>query len=393
MTRSYLVPIVLLAACSSTGTITVSNYSLRPVHVAINATDSGENIVLDRAVKLEPGAKKLDKDGKALMRDDGTPQVTPTEWHDSYTLPRKSKVKITYTPVGTQAKFNEPAAPVPNASSFSKSFAFDSARDFDSAATVDQLKALGEQIGGDNNVKDLLKLVDIEPMLTSLLIGKVDVKGRFQGQVISLGPPPKLAGRQADTVRNVTMMNRAIAMDVKVAVPIFGSIATQLSNSDFYKVLSEVRHYQYANTYSIADALQKASKEKLAELQMALKNDTSAQAYYIQEMHVIPMAAFSITRGTEIKGSADAAIASVLTSSGAYTFSQSDENLVGLEGDVVNIKYAPYGKHDDLLTAVNDLLKGKQPKEQLALQPIPLDLKPDALQTLMRAHQSMSKTR
>lgn len=326
----------------------------------VDATDADERAVLHQAYIVPPATKKKNADGAEI--------IEKGELEKTFTLERKSKIKMTYIPEGSKAVFTAAQVIVPDSDyPLVEQRELTNVRQYDEAYSVEQLKQLAQQIGAYDFNKQ--KLVDVIPFLGRIFISTPNEKAEpTVHDTIELAKV-SLEHREPDIIRNSIVTQGKVTADLSLSVPIYGSLARNMETNSFYNLVWEVKHYPYTNSFMPSKELNTAEQSDLESLLMSLENNSHASAYFIYSMHVIPSAVFSMAKGQGLSGEINTAIASVFTSSGGYSFNQSDERYSTLSDDVLKITYRKVAEREKLIKWLQAKLKKPSAPPEPALLP------------------------
>lgn len=392
--RDFIASVLLigLTACHPVTMVNLrlSNPSLIPVNIEATNVDAEEHPLRYESKALAAATIKMGPDNKPILGPDGQPEVVPAvatlSWSD---IRRMSKIKVQYYPTISTARvtLDPPLYVHDSKQPFNTDVSVGRLGIFDATASESTILELGKNMGGGNS-ELAERLVDILPLLGSAIIATfaVDANKRETAEVHGSIPLQQVKYEYATPIelRSSTTTNRSIVARASVSIPVYGSIASSMSNASVYNMAWSIKHSPYLNSaFNVGDALETATLKDLKRMKNLLSANPNATLAVIHRMHVIESASFGLTQGKSLTATGSAAIASVFTASGSYSFNLSDETYVTLPSLVLNVEYQKQGDRQTTITLIDELIKAKQlptPTPTPAAPPVVKELKQKLLE-------------
>lgn len=365
-TMGLMVVALGLTGCPARPVLTkvfVANYLPRTVQVKVTALDTDQNIVASPSVIVGPARPAvIGPDGGVLVesvpgiRDGGL----------EFEVAKKGRIRYEYTPVGTSSSMPLPEDSVPNDSSrpYIIEKLIPETPSFDSAGSYRQLEQLAEELGAQGQPV-VGRLVDFIPRLSAAIV--VDAKGELK-DLVQLSSPPEIKFSPPFTVLRTVLLDKSLATKIKVAVPVYGSIDTSITDSSLYKATVEIKHTPFENPFELASSLLNAEDVKLQAIQGAMAQHADCAVRVIRGFRYVESAVFAVEQGIKFNGSTNLAVASVLTADAVYTFSKSQQSINTLAQAVFNFRYSEWK-----CAAVNALIDAKLKKKPLTAPKATID--------------------
>lgn len=344
--------------------IAVQNYVPMAVQVKVTALDTEQNIVASPSIVVPAATAVRAPDGGVVLQPDGRPQLVPGVPDGGpieFKVEAKGRIRFEYTPVGTNSSMPLPEDNVPNDDSqpFKITKLVPTITPFDSAGTYADLERIAETMGAKNQPL-VGRLVDYLPRLSAAIV--IDSQSKII-DLVQLATPPEFKFSAPMTVTRTVLLNKSLITNIKVAVPLYGSVESAFSDASLYKATVDVKHFPYENPFELSTSMQSADQVKLKALKAVIDANTGCKVRVIRGFRFIDAAVFALQRGTKRSASADSAVSSVLTSDAVYAFANEESSVNSLTQVVLNVDYSEW-TCASVLTLLNAHLTGKltQPK-------------------------------
>jgi hypothetical protein len=261
-------------------------------------------------------------------------------------------IKIKYNPAESNTKFTLDPIQIPdNNSDVNQTIPLTGLTLYDVNDNKKRLVSLGTDLKFDS-LTVFTRLVDVKQQLGTLVIGK---KENNKLIIVDLIPLKNIdiTYDRTSTLQESTVIEKSIVSQLKVAVPIYGSVEAMMSNSDLNQVKWEISYYPFLNNTSFSQLVVDLDITNKSSLLKKLKlNDTSLSVFLLRSFDVIESGIFSITSGTKINTEGNAAIASVFTASAAYAFKSDDSKFVSIPNKAYNLSYEKWQTVGQLIQSI-----------------------------------------
>ena len=259
-------------------------------------------------------------------------------------------IKIKYKVNGNGAEYTIDPLDVPKSNdNLVRVFDLSGFSNFDPNTDKTKFIELGHQLNLTEST-EFTRLVDLIPQLGSLVVGKMVDKKLTNVDYIPITnvkyefTPPSIIDESKFT-------QKSVMTDLSVTIPIYGSIASSMTNDAIYSVRYNVSYYPYNNSAQISPIINSWDSDKKKALLANLRLlDKGLYVYILRKFDVLEQATFSITDGTKIELAGSASIAAISTLSGSYIFNAQKSKSISIPSKGYNLIYDPWISVDDLIT-------------------------------------------
>jgi len=263
-------------------------------------------------------------------------------------------IKIKYTPTESNTKYTlDPIQVRNNNTDLNQSVTLTGLTLYDVNDNKRRLISLGTDLKFDSSTV-FTRLIDVKQQLGTLIIGK---KVNNKLVIVDLIPLKNIdiTYDRTSTLQELTVIEKSVFSQLKVAVPIYGSVEAMMSTSDLNQVKWEISYYPFLNNTSFSQLVVDLDITNKSALLKKLKlNDTSLSVFLLRSFDVIESGIFSITSGTKINTEGNAAIASVFTASAAYAFRSDDSKFVSIPNKAYNLSYEKWQNVGQLIQSIEN---------------------------------------
>jgi len=248
-------------------------------------------------------------------------------------------VKIKYHPTESNTKFTLDPIQVPNSKvDLNQSIALSGLTLYDVNDNKKRLISLGTDLKFDSTTT-FTRLIDVKQQLGSLVIGK-----RENNKLIIIDVIPlkniDITYDKTSRVQESTVIEKSVVSNLKIAVPIYGSVEAMMSNSDLNQVKWDISYYPFLSNASFSQLVTDLDViNKSALINKLRTNDNTLEIFILRSFDVIESGIFSVTTGTKINTEGNAAIASVFTANAAYAFKSEESKFVSIPNQAYNLSY------------------------------------------------------
>lgn len=343
--------ICLLALNSSDGQIkanlTIRNSIKTDMNVIVESYDRKGNLKVNESFIVEKSE---------VIKD----EIKPTIKVFSTKGYKGGNIKIKYNPTESNTKFTLDPIQVPNNNTeLNQSITLSGLVLYDVNDNKQRLISVGTDLKFDS-ATSFTRLLDVKKQLGSLILGTKENNRIIIKDVIPLADID-ITYERTSTIQESSVLEKSIVSQLKVAVPIYGSVEAMMSSSDLNQVKWEISFYPFLSDASFSNMIVGMDVENKKALLSKLKlNDTTLSIFILRSFDVIESGIFSITNGTKINTEGNAAIASVFTSNGAYAFKSEDSKFVSIPNKAYNLGYEKW-------QTVGTLIKNLESKIQTLL--------------------------
>jgi hypothetical protein len=327
-------------------TVTFKNYIETDVTVNVESYTKKGKLKVNESVSIGKGIK-----------DQKPTEIIPTDKIYITKGYKGGNIKMKYHPTKSNTKYTIEPIIIPNSNDdLNIVEPLTGLVMYDANDSKLRLKQLGTDLKFDSSTI-LCRLVDIRPLLGGLIIGSVvngilDIKDYIQIEKC------EIPNDKASIIQETTYTEKSIVSGLKLSVPIYGSIESNMSNSDLCLVKCDILYFPYKNTVSIASLITSLDAVNRTALISKLKLQPSNQNIYIlRSFDVIESGIFSTTNGTKITSDGNAAIASVFTADAAYAFKSEDSKFYSIPNKAYNLEYELWQTVSDLLLKLENNVK------------------------------------
>lgn len=319
-------------------TLTFKNYIETDVTVNIESYTKKGKLMVNESASIEKG-----------IRDKNTKKVTPTARVYVTKGYKGGNIKIKYYPTESNSRFTIEPIIVPDLKEeLKRELPLTGLIMYDADDNKKRLIQLGTDLKLDS-ATILYRLVDIKPLLGSLIIGKLEHDTLKIKDYILLEKCDILIDKPT-ILQEATITEKSIISSLKLSVPVYGSLETNMSNSDLCLIKWDVSHYPFTSSINISSLIVSLDQSKRTSLINSLRLEPSdLDIYILKGFDVIESGIFSTTNGTKITTDGNAAIASVFTANAAYAFKSEDSKFYSIPNKVYNVKYEKWQSVSDLL--------------------------------------------
>jgi hypothetical protein len=341
-----LTSLILLATSTSVlaqvkANLTIRNYIKTDMTVNIESYDSRGNLKVNESFIV-------DKSTSINNVISPTTKVLVTKGY------KNGNIKIKYNPTESNTKFTLDPIQVPNSNAdLNQSIPLTGLTLYDVNDNRKQLVSLGTDLKFDTSTT-FTRLIDVKQQLGSLVIGKKENNKLIISDIIPL-KDIDIKYDRTSTIEESTIIEKSVISELKVAVPIYGSIESKMSNSDLHQVKWEISYYPFINNTSFSELVVDLDINNKTSLLRKLRlNDPTLGVFILRGFDVIESGIFSITNGTKVNTEGNAAIASVFTASAAYAFKSEDSKFVSIPNKAYNLGYEKWQTVSELIQNIEN---------------------------------------
>lgn len=316
--------------------LTIVNYIKTDMSVSIESYDKKGNLKVNESFIAN----------KAIANND---IITPTTKVFTTKGYKGGNIKIKYNPTESNTKFTLDPIQVPdNNNDLNQSIPLTGLVLYDVNDNKQRLVSVGTDLKF-NSTTSFTRLIDVKQQLGSLIIGKKENEKLIVVEVIPLKNIDITYDRPS-LLQETTVIEKSVVSQLKVAVPIYGSIEAMMSNSDLNQIKWEISYYPFFNNTSFSQLITELDVVNKRALVNKLKlNDPSLSVFFLRNFDVIESGVFSITNGTKINTEGNAAIASVFTANAAYAFKAENSKFVSIPNKAYNLSYEKWQTVNELI--------------------------------------------
>jgi hypothetical protein len=325
--------------------LTIRNYIKSDMTVYLESYDNKGNLKVNESYIVD----------KSTAAQNGITPTTKLVVAKGY---KGGNIKIKYNPTESNTKFTLDPIQIPNNSSdVNQTIPLTGLTLYDINDNKKRLVSLGTDLKFDSSTV-FTRLIDVKQQLGTLIIGK---KENNKLVIVDLIPLKNIdiTYDRTSTLQESTVIEKSVVSQLKVAVPIYGSVEAMMSNSDLNQVKWEISYYPFLNNTSFSQLVVDLDFVNKSALLKKLKlNDTTLSVFILRGFDVIESGIFSITSGTKVNTEGNAAIASVFTASAAYAFKSDDSKFVSIPNKAYNLSYEKWQTVGELIKSIENKMLG-----------------------------------
>lgn len=346
MKKATLIAIISVIAMNTLlaqvkANLTIRNYIKSDITVYLESYDSKGNLKVNESFIV-------DKSGAIQNTITPTTKLVVTKGY------KGGNIKIKYNPTESNTKFTLDPIQIPNNNSdINQAITLTGLTLYDINDNKKRLVALGTDLKFESSTV-FTRLIDVKQQLGTLIIGK---KENSKLVIVDLIPLKNIdiTYDRTSTLTESTVIEKSVVSQLKIAVPIYGSVEAMMSNSDLNQVKWEISYYPFLNNTSFSQLVVDLDVINKSALLKKLKlNDTTLSVFLLRGFDVIESGIFSITSGTKINTEGNAAIASVFTASAAYAFKSDDSKFVSIPNKAYNLSYEKWQTVGELIKSIEN---------------------------------------
>jgi hypothetical protein len=335
---TILIPLILSTTLTAQvkANLTIRNYIKTDMMVYLESYDSKGNLKVNESFIVD----------KSLVTDGVVSPTTKVFTTKGY---KGGNIKIKYNPAESNTKFTLDPIQVPNNNSdLNQSVALTGLALYDVNDNKKRLISLGTDLKFDSTTT-FTRLIDVKQQLGSLVIGK-----RINNKLVIIDVIPlkniDITYDKTSRIQETTVIEKSVVSNLKVAVPIYGSVEAMMSNSDLNQVKWDISYYPFLSNASFSQLVTDLDViNKTALIKKLKTNDTALEIFILRSFDVIESGIFSVTTGTKINIEGNAAIASVFTANAAYAFKSEDSKFVSIPNQAYNLGYVKWQTVGELI--------------------------------------------
>ncbi len=191
--------------------------------------------------------------------------------------------------------------------------------------------------------------------------------GSFSSRVQHLTYPSTSNTSAAD-------VSRDLEAKISASAPVYGKLSTYTGTSEIYKFNFDMHGFGMvpkveADGWSYATALNALSQPIKDHLCTALSSNPGNRLLYVNTMYVIQAATFDYQDSQKLSAGANVDVGSVVTASGAYTYTNTKRDTQSYQTSVINISGVTW-KPGELAICPSQhtfAFTGQQPSDKLVL--------------------------
>jgi len=282
-----------------------------------------------------------------------TSSITPFEKKIVTKAYKGGNIKIKYSPTESNARYNLDPIPVPNSNNvLNQIIPLSGLALYNPTENKQRLLSIGTNLKFDSKT-ELSRLIDVKSQLGSLVIGYMETGKLFVRDIIPLKNIDILYDKPS-VLQESSVTEKSAVSNLKVSIPIYGSVEALMSNSDLHQIKWEIYYYPFMSNTSfskLVNDLDMNEKRALAD-KLKLQKSTD-KIYLLRNFDVIESGVFSVTSGIKVNSEGNAAIASVFTANAAYAFRAEDSKFVSIPNKAYNLKYEEWISVNELISGLN----------------------------------------
>jgi hypothetical protein len=320
--------------------ITLLLFGCNPMKLTLNSyNNSTELMIVD--------AESYNKKGKLMA----SPSFKSSEKEKEESKPKETKfvvdaykggvVKLKYKQLSAPTYFYLDEYKIPNKKEdFDKSFSLSEVKNYNETNEREKLFSLGTSLDL-KDTKKLKRLIDISPLLGTIIIGKLDEKDLTIIESFTISKE-EIKYVEPNINKSSAFTTKKVLAEISLSIPIYGEVSSTFQNEEIHQVNWEIKSYPFELTsFGIQNILTLSDEKKrvLLEFLKAYSLDKENEIYFIRKFDIIESGTFSTTKSTKINTIAEAAIASVFTAKGVYTFKSEDLKFKTIQSSAYNLKF------------------------------------------------------
>jgi hypothetical protein len=321
--------------------LTIRNYIKSDMTIYLESYDNKGNLKVNESFIVD----------KSIATQNG---ITPTTKLIVIKGYKGGNIKIKYNPTESNTKFTLDPIQIPNnKSDVNQTIPITGLTLYDVNDNKKRLVSLGTDLKFDSSTV-FTRLIDVKLQLGTLIIGKKENNKLVIVDLIPLKNIDIIYDRTS-TLQESTVIEKSVVSQLKVAVPIYGSVEAMMSNSDLNQVKWEISYYPFLNNTSFSQLIVDLDFTNKSTLLRKLKlNDSTLSIFLLRRFDVIESGIFSITSGTKINTEGNAAIASIFTANAAYAFKSEDSRFVSIPNKAYNLSYEKWQTVGELIRSIEN---------------------------------------
>lgn len=145
-----------------------------------------------------------------------------------------------------------------------------------------------------------------------------------------------------DNVSSSMQIDGSFSSKVGATVPLYGSLSLDSSSSSVYKVNYTLSNFGMVekpepSNWTYSTGIQNLSAADKTRLYDALRNNPGSTLLYVNKIYVVQQVTFGVSQASKLAVDAKLDVGSVVTATGAYSFSNSSEKTTSFTETIVNI--------------------------------------------------------
>ncbi|WP_276378554.1 hypothetical protein [Flavobacterium sp. H4147] len=267
---------------------------------------------------------------------------------------KEGNIKIKYNPTESNTKFTLDPIQIPSTSNdLNHTIPLTGLVLYDVNDNKQRLISVGTDLKF-NASTTFTRLTDVKQQLGSLIIGKKENEKLIVIDVIPL-KNIDITYDRTSVLQESTVTEKSIISQLKVSVPIYGSIESMMSSSDLNQIKWDISYYPFLNNTSFSQLVTDLDLLNKKALVSKLKlNDSSLNIFMLRGFDVIESGIFSVTNGTKINNEGNAAIASIFTANAAYAFKSEDSKFISIPNKAYNLSYEKWQTVGELIQNIEN---------------------------------------
>lgn len=218
-------------------------------------------------------------------------------------------------------------------------------RRWDPSSVQAQLSNLFSQLGPDIGFKPVPVDLALDTYFGGLYVFGPEAEGfpvKFQLNAGSFSPKVQHLTYPSTSSQSSADMSRDLEAKISGSAPVFGKISTYTGTSDVYKFNFDMHGFGMVpkvepDGWSYATALNGLSQQNRDSLCAALAGNSNSRLLYVNTMYVIQAATFDYQDAQKLSAGVTADAGSIVTASGAYTYSNSRRDNQSYQTSVINL--------------------------------------------------------
>ena len=315
------------------------NYSESDMTVLIQVYDKKNNLMGNSSYPVNKGKK----DTTTNIINPTTSEVVQIKCYQG------GLIKMKYRAGGSGAEYTIDPVDVPESKDdLIRTFDLNGFVNYDPNGDKERFVSLGNDLHLVG-VNEFVRLVDLVPQLGSLVVGKM-VDKKLTGVDFIPITNVKYEFSTSSSIKESKLTEKSVMTALSVTIPIYGSIASNMSNNNVHSVRYDISYYSYTNSVQISAIINSWTTEQKRALLANLRLlDKTNYVYILRKFDVLEEATFSITSGTKIKVEGNASIAAVSTLSGSYIFDAQESKSISIPSKGYNLVYDQWISVEELI--------------------------------------------
>ncbi len=218
-------------------------------------------------------------------------------------------------------------------------------RRWDAASVQAQLTNLFSQLGPDIGFKPVPVDLALDTYFGGLYVFGPEAEGypvKFQLNAGTFSPKVQHLTYPSTSSTSSADVSRDLETKISASAPVYGKISTYTGTSEVYKFNFDMHGFGMvpkveADGWSYVTALNALSQQNKDQLCAALSSNPNNRLLYVNTMYVIQAATFDYQDSQKLGVGVNADIGSIVTASGAYSYSNAKRDSQSYQTSVINL--------------------------------------------------------